>query len=489
MGGSRILQAIARDKIFPFISWAGRGFGSGDEPRLAMLLTGAIAQAAMFIGGLDTIAPIITTFFCMSYALVNLSLLLVSMAGTPNFRPRFKYWHWTTALAGFLSNFFIMWVLSWMYALIACGIFALIVVLLSFSDANKRLAWGDIRMALIFHQIRKFLLRLNPREQHGKLWRPSVLLFVSNVRSPLLKVCNYLKRGGIYVVGDVLLASHIDDVSRKQLEAKESEWLDVVADQHIKAFSQVLVAPNARFGYHNLMTTAGLGALSLNTVALPMWDANANDTACDTVAEYVHVMRDAAALGKNVVVACNFDNVDAGELFTAGSLFRPRPQAFMDLFVLPHEKVDSWHDFELGPLGSLTLMFGLQNRKLRSRLVRAAMLVSQDGLLAEREKMVDIVKRNGRFRLGKKGKEIHVVSALEPEGVMPSFDDKAYFEVANQLIQHHRGINSCLLFLAMPNLNAEPQTWLEHTQTLVRGLGPTLLVLTSREQQIMTLKI
>ncbi len=155
MGGSRICQAIARDKIFPGIAWAGRGFGSGDEPRLAVLLTGAIAQVALLIGGLDAIAPIITTFFCMSYALVNLSLLLVAMAGTPNFRPRFKYWHWSTALLGFLSNFVVMWVLSWIYALAACGVFAAIVVLLSLSNANKKLAWGDIRMALIYHQVRK----------------------------------------------------------------------------------------------------------------------------------------------------------------------------------------------------------------------------------------------------------------------------------------------------------------------------------------------
>lgn len=108
MGGSRILQAIARDNVYPFIGWAGRGFGSGDEPRFAILLTGAVAQCkkekngflffshkensqvALLAGGLNTIAPIITTFFCMSYALVNLSLLLVSLAGTPNFRPRFK---------------------------------------------------------------------------------------------------------------------------------------------------------------------------------------------------------------------------------------------------------------------------------------------------------------------------------------------------------------------------------------------------------------
>ncbi len=78
------------------------------------------------------------------------------------------------------------------------------------------------------------MLRLNPRENHGKLWRPSVLLLTHNMASPLLQVCNYLKRGGIYVVGDVIVAQHLDDISRKELEAIEQAWLDRVADSKIK---------------------------------------------------------------------------------------------------------------------------------------------------------------------------------------------------------------------------------------------------------------
>lgn len=51
----------------------------------------------------------------------------------------------------------VMWVLSWMYALIACALFALLVILLSFSTANKNIDWGDIRMALVFHQVCELL--------------------------------------------------------------------------------------------------------------------------------------------------------------------------------------------------------------------------------------------------------------------------------------------------------------------------------------------
>ena len=89
-GGSRVLQAISRDKLFPYTKWFEYGSPDGDEPRPAVLITWAIAQALIFVGGLDVIAPVATAFFCLSYATVNFSCFLLSISGTPNFRPAFK---------------------------------------------------------------------------------------------------------------------------------------------------------------------------------------------------------------------------------------------------------------------------------------------------------------------------------------------------------------------------------------------------------------
>lgn len=480
MGGSRILQAIARDGIYPGMSWAGRGFGKGDEPRLAVLLTGAIAQVCLFIGGLDAIAPVISTFFAMSYSLVNLSLLLVAFAGTPNFRPRFKYWHWTTALIGFLSNFVMMWALSWMYALIACGIFFTLVIVLSFTNANRTMDWGDIRMALVYHQVRKFLLRMDPRNQHGKLWRPSVLLLTSDRESPLLQACNYLKRGGIFVVGDVIVAQNVDDISRKELSARQLAWMDKVADAKVKAFSQILIAPSARFGYHNLVTTSGLGALIPNTVAVPMWGQG--NTACETVAEYLHVLRDAAYMEKNVVIACNFEHVA-----DMTHLFEPHKEsAFMELFILPNESVETWGDFSQGPLGSLTLAWGLQKKRLKMRLTRIVGPVDDEHRQVLHERLVEIVKRKGRFRIGKRGDQIFVVSTTER---LRNFDDEEYYNQCNATVKAQKTPVTNLVFLPMPNLNMEPQLWLTMTQTLVSGLGPTFLTWKAPDQVLMSRKL
>lgn len=66
-GGSRVLHALANDNVFPSLGVLVPDVRTA-EPRRAVLMTWLLAQACVLLGDLDTVAPIITSFFCLSYA-------------------------------------------------------------------------------------------------------------------------------------------------------------------------------------------------------------------------------------------------------------------------------------------------------------------------------------------------------------------------------------------------------------------------------------
>lgn len=91
-GAPRLLQAIAKDNIIPFLRVFGHSKANG-EPTWALLLTAAIAELGILIASLDLVAPILSMFFLMCYLFVNLACALQTLLRTPNWRPRFRYYH------------------------------------------------------------------------------------------------------------------------------------------------------------------------------------------------------------------------------------------------------------------------------------------------------------------------------------------------------------------------------------------------------------
>lgn len=86
-------QAIAKDDIIPFLRPFAKSSASG-EPTRALLITVAVCQCGILIGNIDNLAPLLAMFLLMCYAFVNLACVLQTLLRTPNWRPRFKYYHW-----------------------------------------------------------------------------------------------------------------------------------------------------------------------------------------------------------------------------------------------------------------------------------------------------------------------------------------------------------------------------------------------------------
>mmetsp|Transcript_1954 Transcript_1954/g.4868 ORF Transcript_1954/g.4868 Transcript_1954/m.4868 type:complete len:537 (+) Transcript_1954:3-1613(+) len=201
----------------------------------------------------------------MSYALVNLTCLTLALSGAPNFRPMFKYWNKWTALLGMGTNLFVMFYLDYRHGMILCGILVILLIYLVFRGPVTQ--WGDVSQALMFHQVRKYLLLLNERP-HPKFWRPNLLLLIDDPSLGVLGFCNSIKKGGILVTGHVILGSLRETF--KEVRSRRMLWQEANRKNQIKAFPHVTVAPSIRVGYQFLITCGGLGGLDINTVVVPL---------------------------------------------------------------------------------------------------------------------------------------------------------------------------------------------------------------------------
>lgn len=235
-GASRILQAIARDDLFRSLDTMKQGSASGDEPQHAVLFTCVLAQVFICLGDLDVIAPICTSFFCLAYAGVNLTCFLLQVTGVPNFRPTFRYHTWHLSLLGTVLNLGVMIYLNAVYAVVSLLILTCIFVYLCMTVSPK--SWGDISQALIYHQVRKYLLRLDTRKAHSKFWRPSILLLTNEIDCAEVKLCHNLKKGGLYIIGNVITGAFGLPTSNRCGE-KYSHWLGYIFDAKLKAIPQV----------------------------------------------------------------------------------------------------------------------------------------------------------------------------------------------------------------------------------------------------------
>lgn len=264
IGSAKLLQALARDHLLPGVSIFAQGTKGSDEPTKAIIVTYIVAQLTM-LGDINSIASFVTMAYLMTFLVTNLACFLLTISSAPNFRPSFHYFNWWTAGFGALICGTSMFVVDGLYAAGCVSILIIIFLIIHYTTPPK--SWGDVSQSLIYHQVRKYLLRL--KQEHVKFWRPQILLFVNDPRRQyeLIQFCNSLKKGALFILGHVIVS---DDFAHDVPEARRQQtaWTKFIEVSKVKAFVNVAISPAVEWGTRNIVLSAGLGGMRPNIVVM-----------------------------------------------------------------------------------------------------------------------------------------------------------------------------------------------------------------------------
>uniref|UniRef100_A0A493TZ27 Solute carrier family 12 member 9 n=1 Tax=Anas platyrhynchos platyrhynchos TaxID=8840 RepID=A0A493TZ27_ANAPP len=446
---------------------------------------------------------------------------------SPCSRPTFRYFSWHTCLLGIAGCCVMMFLISPVSASASLGFLLLLLLALHYLSPSS--TWGYISQALIFHQVRKYLLMLDVRKDHVKFWRPQMLLMVQNPRSSprLIDFVNDLKKSGLYVLGHVELQD-LDALPSDPLQPQQDSWLGLVDKLNVKAFVSLTLAPSVRHGVRQLLFTSGLGGMRPNTLVLGFYDDAAPQDGLArhpaftsareelplgfpplrapaapkllSPREYVGIVADALKMLRNVLLARQLESLDkAWELRRAASppptihvwpvnLLRPDSARYADtcsLFLLQMACVlnmaRAWRRARLRLFLCVEAgaMPGAQEDKLR-QLLKDLRIQAQIQLVPW-DAVVGLHWQAQRQR-GTPGTPAE--DEDEEEGAAVNFPANAsrvsdeYVRAANKLVLE-QGPAPAVRFLYLPRPPADTSLYplyLRQLELLTRGLGPTVLV-------------
>lgn len=262
VGAPRTLQALAKDRVVPYILAHPMG-SSKDEPRLGVLITYIIAAIFVSLGNLNTVATIITMFFLLTYAAINFSAGLSSLAGKPFYSPEFRVHHFIS-LSGAIATFWIMHILNPVAAPISIGIIILIYALLERRSIEQ--TWGDMRTGIWFFLARFALLKLEGAKDADRFWRPNIMVFSGNpeTRKHLVKFASWLGKGeGIITLFHILEGK--PELLKEERKRIYKNLKDFIRKWKIPALAEVEILHSFDRELPIVAQAHGLGKLSSNT--------------------------------------------------------------------------------------------------------------------------------------------------------------------------------------------------------------------------------
>lgn len=261
VGSARILQAMGEHKVVPFPDWHGHLTDEG-EPRNAMLVTGGIVLATIMLRELNVVAPLITMFFLLTYAMICAVVLIEQSLGLVSFRPLLKIPRWVSLL-GLVGSLLVMFITHAVFSFVSIVLVIVFYALLT--RRHLHAPFGDVRSGLftVFAEWAAKRVADMPAATE-RAWKPNLLVPVEDpteLRGTFHLIRNVTHpQGSVTLVG--LATRHLEDRLRDRLpvltrafrsEGVFTTWTVVETDRYGDGLVAVVQAYGGSFFRPNIL--------------------------------------------------------------------------------------------------------------------------------------------------------------------------------------------------------------------------------------------
>ncbi len=177
VGAPRILLALGEKNILPKSNFLAKTNKRG-EPWNAMFITAFVVIFGLSLRNLNTIAPLITMFFMITYGMVNIVALIERSLSLPSFRPTLKIPMFVSVI-GAIGSLTVMFIINSFVALLS--LILIVIFYYYLVKKNIKSEAGDSRSGLftaLAEWATKKTNELSPKKEI-RSWRPDLLIPVT----------------------------------------------------------------------------------------------------------------------------------------------------------------------------------------------------------------------------------------------------------------------------------------------------------------------
>ncbi|MEN8375671.1 MAG: Na-K-Cl cotransporter [Gemmatimonadota bacterium] len=293
LAAPRVLQALARDGVLPRpMRFLAKGSGPSDEPRAGTAFTMGIALAAVALGNLNAIAPVLTMFFLTTYLVLNVAAGVEGFLRSPSFRPVFRV-HWSLSLLGAVGCLWVMFLINAAATVVAAVSILGIYVWLERRELEA--AWGDVRHGVWLALVRAGVFRIRAQAD-AKNWRPHLLVLsgAPTTRWPLIEFGSAIGHSRALMTVASVVPPSVGDVGRQ--EKLERTIREHLARRGVRALVRLVSAPDPYSGAERLAEAYGLGPLVPNTILMGQSESK------ERRARYCQMIANLHAARRNVII-------------------------------------------------------------------------------------------------------------------------------------------------------------------------------------------